>query len=100
MEYLLTRVWSTENGWVIFLCTLEILNKNVRGIPWKRSHWKISPLITYSLPGKVLGGRMFSSILTLSNTIAGTNINTGGENHPELWMLFASFMAPGGNVNT
>lgn len=41
-----------------------------------------------------------SSILTLSYTAASIKVNTRGENHPELWMLFAIFIAPGGNVNT
>lgn len=71
--------------WNIFL----ILNVNVRGISWKESHRKRSPLTTYFLPWEIWG-REGSSVLTLSNTIADTKGNRGAENHPELWPLWTS----------
>lgn len=33
----------------------------------------------YSLPGEISWGRKCLSVLTLSNTVAGTKVNTGGE---------------------
>lgn len=42
--------------------TFLILNMNIKSIPWKDSHWKRSPLRTYSLPGEHLWGRKCLSV--------------------------------------